>query len=80
MNVVIAGIRVDALWREQSLVVELDGAGNHGTPAQIERDRRSELRLRQLGMLVLRYTWWQITGQYDLVAPDFLAAYGRNDN
>lgn len=54
LNVIVAGVRVDALWREQRLVIELDGVGNHGTPAQIDRGRRNELRLRQAGLLVLR--------------------------
>ena len=80
VNVVVAGVRVDALWRAQRLVVELDGRGNHGTPAQIERDRRNELRLRGVGLLVLRYTHWQITHQSELVAPDLRAAFRRYDN
>ncbi len=80
LNVIVAGVTVDALWREQRLVIELDGAGNHGTPAQIDRDRRNELRLRQAGLLVLRYSSAQIRQQTDLVVPDVLAAYDRNVN
>jgi hypothetical protein len=78
LNVLVAGIRVDALWRAQHLVVELDGAGNHGTPAQIDRDRRQELRLRHAGILVLRYSSAQIRDEIDVVAPDVLAAYNRD--
>ena len=80
VNVVVAGIRVDALWREQRLVVELDGAGNHGTPAQIERDRRNELRLRQLGMLVLRYTRVADHPTIRSRRPDSSPPISRNDN
>ena len=80
LNVIVAGVVVDALWRERRLVIELDGAGNHGTPAQIDRDRRNELRLRQAGLLVLRYSSAQIRQQTDLVVPDVLAAYDRNAN
>ncbi len=79
LNKIIAGVRVDALWRKQRLVVELDGAGNHGTPAQIDRDRRNELRLRRAGLQVLRYSSAQIREQTDLIVPDVLAAYHRHD-
>ena len=80
VNVPVAGVTVDALWRERRLVVELDGRDNHRTPAQIERDRHNELRLRRLDFLVIRYTWWQVTQEYALVAPDLRAAYDRHVN
>ena len=73
VNVIVAGIRVDALWREQRIVVELDGAGNHGTPAQIRRDRRNELKLRAAGFDTVRYTWDQVEHQWDRVEEDLLA-------
>jgi very-short-patch-repair endonuclease len=65
---------VDALWREQHLVVECDGYDGHGSRAQIERDRRRELRLRAAGFRVLRYTWSQITLEPALVIADLRAA------
>jgi very-short-patch-repair endonuclease len=36
--------------------VELDGYGNHHTPAQLRRDRRKEIALRQAGLNVVRYS------------------------
>jgi hypothetical protein len=56
----IMGWEVDALWREQRVAVELDGPGNHRSPAQIRRDRRKEHELRAAAFVVLRYSDEQI--------------------
>ena len=45
INRVVAGWEVDALWRDTKIAVELDGHGNHHTPAQRRRDRRKEMAL-----------------------------------
>lgn len=66
LNQWIAGIQVDAYWPDHRLVVELDGAGNHMTVAQLRRDRANELTLRSQGLTVLRYDWNQI---HDPVEP-----------
>jgi hypothetical protein len=73
LNVRFHGWRVDALWRRERLVVELDGYDNHSTPAQIERDRREELQLRAVGFIVVRYSWWQVTDEPELVIADLRA-------
>jgi hypothetical protein len=73
INVLVEGWLVDAVWRHERVVVELDGYDNHRSPAQIERDRRKELELRALGFLVIRYTWHQVTREADQVAADLLA-------
>ena len=70
VNVWVAGWRVDAVWFEQKVVVELDSLLAHGTPARIENDHRRDLDLRAAGFTVLRYTWQQVTGQAALVAAD----------
>ena len=70
VNVRVAGLTVDALWRAQKCVVELDGAASHATPAGMEEDRRRDLRLRQAGYTVNRYTWRQITDTPEAVARD----------
>jgi hypothetical protein len=73
VNVRIHGIVVDALFRRQRVVVELDGGRNHGSWAQIKRDRRNELILRGHGLLVVRYTWDQVNYEPELVHSDLRA-------
>jgi very-short-patch-repair endonuclease len=55
-NVYIAGGAVDALWRDQRVAVEIDGYGNHRSPAQVRRDRRKDFALREHGLSPLRYS------------------------
>jgi predicted transcriptional regulator of viral defense system len=77
VNAKIGGMRVDALWREQRLVAELDGAPAHGGWAQASRDRERELALRSLGFRVVRYTWKQITERAAEVAADLRRLLGQ---
>jgi Transcriptional regulator, AbiEi antitoxin/Protein of unknown function (DUF559) len=70
VNAVLGGVKVDALWRGQRLVAELDGAVAHGGWAQASRDRERELALRSMGFRVVRYTWRQITERSTEVAAD----------
>jgi very-short-patch-repair endonuclease len=60
-NVRIAGHEVDFVWREQRLVVEVDGFAYHATRQAFERDRRRDAALQAAGYRVLRFTWRQIT-------------------
>lgn len=76
VNAWLAGLKVDALWREARLVVELDGHEAHDRPAAAERDRHRELRLRAEGFTILRYTWQQVTREATLVVRDVSAALG----
>jgi hypothetical protein len=74
VNVTVNGVLADAVWRESRVVVMLDGNRGHRTRAQIEKDRRDDLRLRAAGYTVLRYTWDQITKEPDTVLPDIQLA------
>lgn len=56
INVQIAGWEVDAFFRDQRIAVELDGYGNHRSPAQIRRDRRKDMALRRARCLPVRYS------------------------
>jgi hypothetical protein len=67
-NVYVAGWEVDALFREQRIAVEIDGPGNHRSPAQVRRDRKKELALRQRGLTPIRYSDEQLEHPKDVVA------------
>jgi hypothetical protein len=74
VNVQVEGFKVDALWRDRHLIVELDSRDAHGTGAAVERDRGRDLALRAAGYLVLRYTWLQVTTKPELVSADLRKA------
>jgi hypothetical protein len=49
LNATLHGFRVDALWREHRLVVEVDGYEFHARRANFESDRRRDAVLRLTG-------------------------------
>jgi very-short-patch-repair endonuclease len=54
-NVGIAGVRVDALWPEQRVIVELDGWAHHKERDAAAWDREKTNRLQIAGYEVLRF-------------------------
>jgi very-short-patch-repair endonuclease len=70
VNEYLEGWLVDAYWPDRRLVVEIDGARGHRTPAQLQRDHQRDLELRLAGFLVLRYTRRQLIESPDAVAAD----------
>jgi len=66
---------VDCLWRQQRVVVELDG-GQHGRPHQADLDREPDLWLRRHGYAARRYGKRQIEDQPHEVIADLVAARG----
>jgi Protein of unknown function (DUF559) len=74
LNGDVAGWTVDLLWRQERIAVELDGPGNHRTPAQVRRDRRKEFDLRAIDFFVLRYSDEQIDDARQLVLDEVLHA------
>lgn len=63
LNQRLEGLEVDFLWREERLVVEVDGIAFHSTGAAIRRDRRRDARLLAAGYRVLRVTWEQVEAE-----------------
>ncbi len=55
-NVLIEGYECDAVWRDQRLIVELDGYTTHGTRRAFERDRERDRKLGAKGWRTARVT------------------------
>ena len=70
VNMIVADHKVDALWRRQRVIVELDGRQAHGTEVRMANDRDRDLALRSAGYSVLRYSWRQVTQEPAAVAAD----------
>ncbi|MBV8431566.1 MAG: DUF559 domain-containing protein [Solirubrobacterales bacterium] len=73
VNVRVAGWKVDFYWRQPGVVVEVDGHGNHHSPAQVDRDHRKDLALRANGLVVNRYSRAQVEENGQTVADDVKA-------
>ena len=61
MNARIAGYEVDALFREQRVIVELDGYQFHGTRQAFEKDRERDAATLATGLVTVRITWERLT-------------------
>jgi very-short-patch-repair endonuclease len=73
VNVKIDRYEVDFLWREQRLIVEVDGWEAHQTRSAFEEDRARDARLAVLGYEVVRFTWRQVADQRRQVAETIRA-------
>ena len=73
-NVTLHGITVDAYWPEHKLVIELDGYDNHSSRAQLRRDRRNDLILRNHELTVLRYDSALLREEPDQIYQELLRA------
>ena len=69
---------VDFLWREQRLVVEVDGFAYHSDRAAFERDRRRDADLAALGYTVVRVTWRQLVDEPAAVVARVAQALARS--
>lgn len=74
VNVLIDGMTVDFLWREQRLVVETDSYATHGGTIAFEDDRERDLRLRRLGYAVHHFSERQLELEPAAVAGDVAVA------
>jgi hypothetical protein len=68
LNVIVEGYEVDALWRDQKLIVELDSWGHHRHRSAFENDRRKYGALQLAGYLVLPITWRRLEEEPEEVA------------
>jgi very-short-patch-repair endonuclease len=68
VNVPLLDYVVDFLWRDASLIVEVDGHASHGTRRAFQADRDRDGRLAVAGYRVLRFTWWDVTRRPGIVA------------
>jgi hypothetical protein len=55
-----SGAEADFVYRERSLIVEVDGRDPHTTRKAFKRDRYRDQRLMLLGWRVVRFTWQQV--------------------
>jgi very-short-patch-repair endonuclease len=77
VNEVVNGHRVDFLWPEQRLIVELDGWRFHGHRIAFERDRARDAALQLAGFTVLRLTWRQVHDDPAALVARFLSRPAR---
>jgi len=70
--------RVDCLWRERGVAVELDGRAAHARTAAFEEDRARDTALTAIGLRPLRFTWRRITSEPDDVIAELLAVSLRS--
>ena len=72
-NVLVEGELVDALWRHERVIVELDGFAYHKSRAQFEADRRRDAKLTVAGYRVLRVTQQRLHNEPEAVLADLRA-------
>jgi very-short-patch-repair endonuclease len=73
-NARVGGFEVDALRRDERLIVEVDGFAFHSSRAAFERDRRRDAHLTALGHRVIRVTWRQLAAEPEAVIATIAAA------
>jgi hypothetical protein len=73
MNVFVEGYNVDAVWRDQKVVVELDSRAHHMNTRAFEEDRERDETLQLAEYRVIRVTWRRLTGDPAGVVARLLA-------
>lgn len=76
-NARVHAYEVDFLWRDQRLIVEVDGYAFHSTRRSFERDRRRDADLNARDHRVLRVTWRQITNEPEALVATLALATAR---
>ncbi len=73
-NILLGTYEVDLLWRDQRLIVEVDGFEFHGSRRSFEADRLRDARLQAAGWRVMRVTWRQLVETPAAVVANLAAA------
>ena len=74
----VHGHRVDFLYREHNLIVEVDGYDAHSDPQQFAEDRRRDREiLVATGISTIRFTWDDCLDTPEMVARTVRAALAR---
>lgn len=68
VNVRVGRFKVDFLWRDRRLIVEVDGWESHRTRSAFESDRARDARLKVLGYEVVRFTYRHVLDEAPRVA------------
>jgi len=63
VNVRIGRFLVDFLWRARRVIVEVDGRRFHRGALATSDDLLRDQRLRELGYVVLRFSYWQVVNE-----------------
>jgi very-short-patch-repair endonuclease len=77
MNAWVEGYELDAVWREQKVVVELDDFYTHRTRASFEGDRKRDARLQALGYRVIRITAERLKAEPAEIAAELRLTLSR---
>jgi len=77
VNAKVGGYEVDFYWREQGLVLELDGRAFHSDQTQRMIDRAKQAALEDIGLKLLRATFGDVDREPDLLL-DRVAAQIRS--
>jgi hypothetical protein len=76
MNVLVEGFSVDAFWREQRVVVELDSRTHHMTRRAFEEDRVRDATLQLAGYRVIRISSRRLREKPEAVVATLRALLG----
>ena len=63
VNVRVCGLEVDCLWRQERVIVELDGRAFHEDGFSFQRDRIRQNTLVREGYRIFRWTWEMVADE-----------------
>ncbi|HEY1508515.1 MAG TPA: DUF559 domain-containing protein, partial [Solirubrobacteraceae bacterium] len=79
VNARVGDYIADFLWRQQKLIVELDGYQYHHTRRAFEQNHQRDAHHQHHGFTVIRLTGRQLTGQPEAIAIQIATALKKAD-